>query len=405
MTQRLVRPVATRIVKPEWAERVVSPAYDSVRPSDRAALMADDPYVFLHVTRSPGDADDGASPEEVTEQNAQALEWLLSEGVFTEVLPPSLYLYRLRLGGHEQVGIVGDVHLSGVDDGRIGPHERIQPQRATHLADHISRVGANSSPVAFGYEDDPTVDAIVADIIGGEPLLDFRREDHLAQTVWAVPADQHATICERLGMRRLYIVDGHHRVSAGIENWRRSEFADEAGYVLGAIFPVGQLHVSPFHRRVADLNGLDARSLCDAIAAHDFSVRPLLDGEDPAPAEPGQFGMYVDGAWYELRPFRVHPAEFDATVLQERILGPLLGVDEASRAGRLEYLPGSVGLDHLVALTDAAGGVAFALHPVLLSQLMAVVDRGQTLPPKSTYFEPKVRSGLFLAPRSEADPS
>lgn len=399
MIERLVRPVATRLVRPEWATRVVSPAYDSVRPVDRAALMARDPYVFLHVTRSPGDAEDGATPEEVTEQNAQALEWLLGEGVFTELLSPSLYLYRLSIDDHEQVGIVADVHLSGVEDGRIGPHERIQPQRATHLADHISRVGANSSPVAFGYEDDEVIDAIVVDIISGDPLLDFQREDRLHQTVWAVPPEHHGTICDRLAHHRLYIVDGHHRVSAGVENWRRSGFADEAGFVLGAIFPVGQLRVSAFHRRVPDLFGHDERSLCDAIAARDFSVRPLHPGEDPEPSRPGIFGMYVGGTWYELEPFRVHPAEFDATLLQERILGPVLGVDEASRAGRLEYLPGSVGLDHLVALTDEQGGVAFALHPVLLSQLMAVVDRGQTLPPKSTYFEPKVRSGLFLAPR------
>ena len=109
--------------------------------------------------------------------------------------------------------------------------------------------------------------------------------------------------------------------------------------------------------------------------------------------------MYVGGRWFEIEPFRVHPAEFDATVLQERVLEPVLGVDEASRAGRLEYLPGTVGLEHLVRLTDDRGGIAFALHPVLLRQLIAVVDRGQTLPPKSTYFEPKVRSGLFLAPR------
>lgn len=399
MTVPLVRPVATRVVRPEWAARVVSPAYDSVRPQDRALLMERDPYVFLHVTRSPGDADDGATPDEVTEQNAAALDWLLSQEVFSELHEPGFYLYRLRTGDHEQIGIVGDVHLSGVNDGRIGPHERIQPQRATHLADHIERVGANSSPVAFGYEDDPVVDEIVARVSTAEPILDFERDDRLHQTVWAVPADEVERLSERLSSHRLYILDGHHRVSAGMENWRRSGYDERAGYVLGAIFPNSQLRVSPFHRRVADLNGHDLDSLCAEIAAHDFSVRPLDVDEDPMPERPGLFGMYVEGQWFEIEPFRVHPAEFDATVLQERVLEPVLGVDEASRAGRLEYLPGTVGLEHLVRLTNDRGGVAFALHPVLLRQLIAVVDRGQTLPPKSTYFEPKVRSGLFLAPR------
>lgn len=400
MTAPLVRPVATRLVRPQWATRVVSPAYDSVRPQDRAVLMANDPYVFLHVTRSPGDSPNGATPSEVTEQNAAALDWLLQQDVFSDLRAPQLYLYRLWTAEHQQIGIVADVHLGGLEDGRLGPHERIQPQRATHLADHIERVGMNSSPVAFGYEADPAIERIVAEVVETEPLLDFEREDRLRQTVWAVPPHHTAGSTEALSAHRLYIIDGHHRVSAGVEHWRRSGYRDDAGYVLGALFPLDQLRVSPFHRRVADLNGLGVDQLCDAIAASDFSVRPLADAEDPTPSEPGIFSMYVAGRWYELEPFRVHPAEFDATILQERILGPILGADEAARRGRLEYLPGTVGLSHLVALTDELGGAAFALHPVRLSQLVAVVDRGQTLPPKSTYFDPKVRSGVFLAPRT-----
>ncbi len=399
MTQGLVRRVATRLVKPEWAARVVSPAYDAVRPAQRAELMAQDPYVFLHVTRSPGDATDGSSVEEVTEQNAAALDWLLSEGVFTEVRPPALYVYRLQSGDHHQSAIVADVCLAGVEDGRISPHERVQPHRAEHLTAHVATVSANSSPVALGYQDDPGVDAIVAEVTAGEPLLDFEREDGLHQTVWEVPDERAAALEDLLADKHLYIIDGHHRVAAGAEHWRRSGHPPEQAYVLGALFPTGQLRVSSFHRRVRDLHGHDVASLCDAIAAQDFSVRPLGPDEDPAPPEPGTFGMYVAGSWYQLVAFRRHPAEFDVTLLQERILGPVFGVEEHAPSGRLEYLPGSVGLDHLTDITDRHGGVAFAVHPVQLSQLTAIVDRGQTLPPKSTYFEPKVRSGLFLTPR------
>lgn len=395
----LVHPVATRLVLPEWATRVVSPAYDAMRPEQRALLMDTDPFVYLHVTRSLGDVADGASAEEVTEQNAAALDRLLAEPVFSEVRPPGLYLYRLRTATHEQVGIVADVHLAGLADGRIGPHERIQPHRAVHLADHLERIAAHSSPVAFGFEDDEVIGEIMERVVASEPLLEFERGDGLHQTVWAVPEDDVSTMTERLSAHRLYIIDGHHRVAAAAERWSREDSTDASAYVLGALFPMGQLRVCAFHRRAADLGDHDPDSLCTAIAAQDFSVRPLDPDEDPEPAAPGQFGMYVDGQWYEIAPFRRHPAEFDATVLQERILGPVLGIDEGSRHGRLEYLPGSTGLDQLVALTDERGGVAFALHPVLLTQLTAVVDRGQTLPPKSTYFEPKVRSGLFLAPR------
>lgn len=399
MTEPLVHPVATRLVLPQWADRVVSPAYDALRPDGRVELMANDPFVFLHVTRSPGDGDDDASPAEVTEQNAQALDRLIAEPVFSEVKAPALYLYRLATGDHEQTGIVADIDLSGLDDGRIGPHERIQPHRAVHLADHLDRVRVHSSPVAFGFaDDDGSIEASMADVAAGAPILDFERGDGLRQTVWDVPSDVADQLAAKVSEHRLYILDGHHRVAAAVERWERAD-RQGAGRVLGAMFPFRQLRVCAFHRWVADLAGHDVHSLCDAIAANDFEVRPMADGEDPEPRAPGAFGMYTAGQWFAITPHRQHPAEFDATVLQQRILAPVLDVDEASRGGRLEYLPGSVGLDHLRRLTDTRGGVAFALHPVLLSQLTAVVDRGQTLPPKSTYFEPKVRSGLFVAPR------
>lgn len=392
----LVRRVRARLVEQAWANRVVSPAYDAMRPDQRAELMADDPYVFLHVTKSPAGSDD---PEVVNEENARALEWLLDQQVFSDVHPAAMFVYRLRTADHEQTGIVADVHLSGLEDGRIGPHERIQPQRAGHLADHLTRVGVHSSPVAFGYEGDPRVDEIVADVTASPPDLVIERGDGLHQTIWVVPEPHLAALEAALSAHRLYIIDGHHRVAAAVESWRRTGRDEPGGWVLGAVFPNDQLKVCAFHRRVTDLHGLSSAELVSAIAAQDFEVRPLDDDEDPEPPTPGRFSMYVDGRWYEIKPFRVHPAEFDVTILQDRILGPVLGIDEASKGGRLEYLPGAAGLEHLVAVTDRQGGAAFALHPVLLSQLTAVVDKGMTLPPKSTYFEPKVRSGVFLAPR------
>ena len=392
----LVRRVRARLVEQQWAHRVVSPAYDAMRPEQRTDLMAEDPYVFLHVTRSPVAGDD---PDEVNEQNAQALEWLVDQQVFSEVRPAGMFAYRLRTETHEQTGIVADIHLSGLEDGRIGPHERIQPQRAGHLADHLSRVAVHSSPVAFGYQGDPRVDEIVAAATAGEPDLVIERGDGLHQTIWTIPDEHLETLEAALSSHRLYIIDGHHRVAAAVESWRRAGNEGPGGWVLGALFPNEQLNVCAFHRRVDDPNGLTPDELTAAIAEHDFEVRPLEHGENPEPPTPGRFSMYVEGEWYEIKPFRVHPAEFDVTILQERILGPVLGIDEASKGGRLEYLPGASGLEHLVEVTDRQGGAAFALHPVLLSQLTSVVDKGMTLPPKSTYFEPKVRSGIFLAPR------
>jgi uncharacterized protein (DUF1015 family) len=165
------------------------------------------------------------------------------------------------------------------------------------------------------------------------------------------------------------------------------------------MYPVSQLQVRSFHRRVTDLNGLDADQLFAAIESRGFDVEPVAEGADPAPSTPGRFGMYVDQEWFSVDSRSAHPSEVDTAVLQHQILGPVLGVDEAAQDGRLEYLPGVAGLEHLVDATDRLGGVAFALHPIPMSQVMAVADAGRTLPPKSTYFEPKTRSGVFVSPR------
>lgn len=396
----LLRTVATRVVRPEWAARVVSPAYDSLRPQDRRALMDRDEFVFLHVTRSPGEGED-LTAEELGHANAAALQRLLDANLFTEIQPAGLYIYRLIFDEHVQCGVVGDIALQGFSDGRIRPHERVRPQRTELLADHLHQVGINSSPVALGYRDDPRVDAIVRRIIDEEePLVDFQREDRIGQTVWAVPAANESDLADLLANVTTYIVDGHHRVAAANELWDRAGHGEAGSHVLGALFPIGQLRVCAFHRRVADLNGQDPVALIAAIEERGFTVNEIGLEVDPTPAVPGHFGLYVDHQWYRVAPVGLDWEELDdATLLQDRILGPLLGVDEAGADRRLDYLPGNAGVAVLVAAVDAHGGVAFALHPMPLDQLMAVSDRGETLPPKSTYFEPKVRSGVFVSPR------
>jgi len=157
MGSNLLQRVEAQLVRQEWAERVVSPAYDALRPDQRVELMERDPYVFLHVTRSFGDDQSQVTPEEVSASNAEALSRLMAAGVYEQERSPSLYLYQLRSGDHQQTAIVGDVPLPAVKEGRIIPHERIRPRRSLHLADHLEKIGVHSSPVALGYEDDSEV--------------------------------------------------------------------------------------------------------------------------------------------------------------------------------------------------------------------------------------------------------
>ena len=400
MGSNLLQRVEAQLVRQEWAERVVSPAYDALRPDQRVELMERDPYVFLHVTRSFGDDQSQVTPEEVSASNAEALSRLMAAGVYEQERSPSLYLYQLRSGDHQQTAIVGDVPLPAVKEGRIIPHERIRPRRSLHLADHLEKIGVHSSPVALGYEDDSEVSSVISAIQKNEtPILDFKREDMIMQRIWSVSDLDAEVLLSLMSDKRAYVIDGHHRVSAAEEMWRRNGESERFGQLFAALFPLSELQISAFHRRVTDMAGHTSDSLYQEIAAQDFTILPLSGSESPMPTSSGEFSMYVDRQWTSIKPSRIHPSEIDSGLLQRRILEPVFNIDEAESDNRLLYLPGSAGLSHLVEQTDRDGGVAFALYPVPMAQLLSVADRGMTFPPKSTYFQPKVRSGIFLVHR------
>ncbi len=400
MASNLLQRVEAQLVRQEWAERVVSPAYDTLRPHQRYELMERDPYVFLHVTRSFGDDQRQVTPEEVSASNAEALSRLLAAGVYEEAREPSLYLYQLQSGDHEQTAIIGDVPFPAVKEGRILPHERTHPHRSLHLADHLEKIGVHSSPVALGYEDDAEVASVISAIQNhATPFLDFQREDLITQKIWSVPEQDANVLLTLMHDKQAYVVDGHHRVSAATEMWKRNGESEKYGQLFAALFPLGELKISAFHRRVTDMAGHSLDSLYQEIAAQDFTILPLDRSENPRPAACGEFSMYVDHQWTVIKPSRMHPSEIDSGLLQKRILEPVFNIDEIESDNRLHYLPGDAGLSHLVELTDREGGVAFALHPVPMTQLLSVANRGMTFPPKSTYFQPKVRSGIFLVRR------
>ena len=391
----LLQRIETRIVLPEWAERVVSPAYDVLRPLERDRLMDQDPYVFLHVTSSKSDETEVAK----TNANFDALKRLYEVGAYSAKAEPSLYLYKLKQNQHEQIAIVGDVSLQIFESGGIVPHERTRQNRTDDLANHLKEIGIHSSPVALAYDDDEAVKSLISVVIESPPILDFCREDNLEQTIWRIPDVTSERLISLFDNKDTFIIDGHHRMSASREIWERSGKANRYSRVLAAFFAVGDLKIEAFHRHVIDLNGLTPEMLTSQIAANDFLITPLDSSQSPEPLSSGYFSMCLDGHWARLQPLRVHPSEFDTAILQNRILGPILNVDEQGSDRRLQYLPGTVGLSHLESLTLGEEGVAFALHPVNMKQLLSVVKKNKTLPPKSTYFEPKVRSGIFITER------
>ena len=392
---KLLDRVSAKLVKPEWAERVVSPAYDMLRGAEREKLMDEDPYVFLHVTS----AKSSFSAEKRSAANIEALKRLFDAGAYSDTLNSALYLYKLSYEGHQQTAIVGDISIEAFEDGRVIPHERTREFRANDLANHLENIGIHSSPVALAYDDDAEVNALIQEAMESKPVLDFCREDNLEQTIWRVPdqiADKLLTLFQD---KTTFIVDGHHRVHASHTVWDRSGKSERYGKILGALFSADELKIRSFHRHVSDLNNLTPESLIKRIAEMDFRIEPVKVSEGYEPEYAGQFSMFLDDSWYKLSPQRIHPSELDAVILQKRILHPILEVEEEGSDGRLHYLPGTIPLGYLESITQSEGGVAFALHPVSMDQLQAIINRKKTLPPKSTYFEPKVRSGIFIINR------
>tara|TARA_B100000579_G_scaffold396508_1_gene375406 strand:+ start:29946 stop:31145 length:1200 start_codon:yes stop_codon:yes gene_type:complete len=392
---KLLDRVSAKLVKTEWAERVVSPAYDMLHGAEREKLMDEDPYVFLHVTSGKS----SLSTEKRSAANSEALKRLFDAGAYSDTLDSSLYLYKLSYEEHHQTAIVGDISIEAFEDGRIMPHERTREFRANDLANHLEKIGINSSPIALAYDDDVEVNALMQEAMESKPILDFCREDNLEQTIWRVPDQIADELLIHFQDKATFIVDGHHRVHASHTVWERSGKSERYGKILGALFSADELRIRSFHRHVSDLNNLTPKSLITLIAEMDFRIEPVKVSEGYEPAYAGQFSMFLDSSWYKLSPQRIHPSELDAVILQKRILQPILDIDEEGSEGRLHYLPGTIPLSYLESITQSSGGVAFALHPVSMDQLQAIINRKKTLPPKSTYFEPKVRSGIFIINR------
>jgi uncharacterized protein (DUF1015 family) len=377
-----LRPVVAQVVRPEHAPRVVGPAYDALAPEERLAVAGNDADSFFNVVRSP--ADDGRAPAEVLAGAASTLARLLATGRYG---PPTtgLFLYRLASAYHTQVAVVGDVPTTAVTDGAVRPHELTRTAKEDELARHLDQVRVNSSPVGLTYRPSPRVDEVVAAGVGGEPLVELTSGDGVTQTVWATSDDAAAALVEAFAaVDRAYIVDGHHRVAATV---RVGVDAFLAGLV-----PTDQLQLLPYHRVVAGPLPSAATALVERLGA----VPAAPEGP---PGAPGTMLVRVAGRWWRAPLDDRDGARLDVVALEEDVLAPVLGIGDPRLDPRLDVVPGHLDLARLAALVDRQHGVGFALHPPTVEQLMAEADAGRTLPPKSTWFEPKLHSGVFVVRR------
>ena len=395
-----IRPFSAVRPAPEKAAAVAAVPYDVVDTAEARALAAGNPASFLHVSRPEIDMPDGTdcSSPAAYAQARKALDALRASGTLVQDDSPRFYAYRQVMGDHAQTGIVATFDTKDYLAGILKQHEKTRTDKEDDRTRHIEVLSAHTGPAFLTYKDDAEIDALVADACAGAPLYDFVADDGIRHTVWEIPSASNERLQSLFAaIPAAYIADGHHRSAAASRYAREHSFEGESRWFLAVAFPASQLKILPYNRLVADLNGLTADALL-ATAREVFIVTPAADG---APTAGRHARMFLAGNWYDLAwdvPEGTDVvSSLDVSVLQDRFLAPVLGIDNPRTSPRISFMGGIRGTDELRArVEDGRAAVAFSMFPVTVGEMMAIADAGAVMPPKSTWFEPKLRSGLFV---------
>jgi len=406
-----------RAIRPQkqFVKEVASRPYDVLSVEEAREIARDNPLSFLHVEKSEIDVlsyddTDGDREYHIAKSN---LEHLLKQGILFQDKTACFYVYRQKMNDHEQYGIVARVSLAEYESGKIKKHELTRMDKEIDRTKHVATVNANTGPVFLTYMAQHSIDRIINRVTADEPEYDFNADDGVLHTVWTiidkkVIEDLEAAFAK---VDNLYIADGHHRAAAAaaVGKMRReqhpNDMQDEAyNYMMAVLFPHNQLRIMDYNRVVRDLHGLDAPGYFEKInknfiISDDFKEKSLQRCHE--------FGMYIQGQWFKLTArdgsFNEHdPIDvLDVAILQDNLLGPILGIQDPRTDHRIDFVGGIRGMKELERLVDSGDfAVAFSLFPTTLAQMMAVADAGKVMPPKSTWFEPKLRSGIFVNPLS-----
>jgi uncharacterized protein (DUF1015 family) len=383
---------------PAAAARVASVPYDVVSTDEARQLAADNPLSFLRVTRAELDLPDDADPyaDAVYALAARNLHALEAGAPLVEDSEPALYFYRQQMGAHVQTGLAGCFSLDEYDRDLIKKHEKTRREKEDDRTRHMIALRAQTGVVFLTYRAVDTVDDVAARVCRLDPLYDFAAPDGIQHTVWQVPAADVAELVDLFThVPALYIADGHHRAASAARTRQalreRGEAPGEAETFIAVAFPDRQLQILPYHRILKDLNGHTPASLLDALRGR----MTVTDG-GPVPSRPDEVSMFLDGRWHS--PEGTSRAEALAVaVLQREVLTPILGIGDIRTDKRLDFVGGARGTAALeAAVAGGRAAVAFSMYPVSVDDLLAVSDAGDIMPPKSTWFEPKLRDGLLI---------
>ena len=392
----LIAPFRAIVPTPAHAQAVAAPPYDVLSSAEARVRAAGNPLSFLHVSKPEIGLPEGVAGDDpaVYARAAENMAWLKAESAIGLTERAHLYVYRAETDDRRQTGIAGAAPVEAYRDGRIRRHELTRPAKVMDRARQIEAVGAHTGPVMLSHRDDPAVAEASAAVAAGPPTLEAE-VDGVRHSVWFAGGDAGTALANAVqGLDTLYVADGHHRSEAA------TRVGGTSFLVVG--FPESEMRILDYNRVVSDLSGRSADEFLTALDA-DFSVAP---SDMPVrPDRSGRFGLYLAGRWYSLA-LREAPAEngdpaaaLDAEILSRTVLSPLLGIEDVRNDPRIDFVGGSRGLDGLAARVDSGEmAAAFALHPVGLHELFAVADAGRIMPPKSTWFEPKLADGLLSLP-------
>ena len=405
----LIKPFAGLRPAPGRAVEVAAPPYDVMSTEEARAMVAGRPWSFLHISRPEVDLPEGTDPyaPAVYAKARENLEAMRLSGVLERDPAPCYYVYRLTMGDHVQTGLVAAASVTAYDQERIKKHEFTRPVKEDDRVRQIDVLDAQTGPVFLVYRATSRIDAVLAAVSQGEPAVDIRATGEVRHQIWVVRDGDLIRLLSTAfeALPALYVADGHHRSAAASRFAAARRAANPAhtgeeayNYFLAVIFPHDQMRIMDYNRLVTDLHGLDRDEFLRRVAVP-FRVEPSPTPVKPAKA--AEFGMYLDGDWYRLTlderriPWDDPVGRLDVSLLQDNLIEPILGIVDPRRDERINFVGGIRGLEGLVKPVDEGRyRVAFSLFPTRMTELMAVADAGEVMPPKSTWFEPKLADGL-----------
>ena len=404
---------------PQLAAAVAALPYDVMNSEEARQMVVGNPHSFLHVDKAEIDLDPAIDlyDTRVYEKARDNLNQMIAEGIFIQDETPCLYIYKQVMLGRAQIGIVGCASIDDYRNNNIRKHELTRADKEQDRINHVDYCDANTGPIFLTYRAQADINALVdAQMAAKAPVYDFVSDDGIGHTVWVI---DDATVIEKLtdafaGIENLYIADGHHRSASAVRvgQMRRNakpdyDGSEEFNYFLSVIFPDEQLYIMDYNRIVKDLNG-NTKECFLAKVSENFTVTPYAGDGALRPETKHTYGMYLDGTWYLLE---ANPSSFDETdpvarldvsILQNNLLHPILGIGDPRTDKRIDFVGGIRGLNALSDRVDSGEmAVAFSMFPTTMEDLMDIADAGAIMPPKSTWFEPKLRSGIFVHKLSE----